>query len=146
MPAAGPSSLCEVSQDDRTMATLAHALQVVCSWMAPFVILLVKRDSLFIRFHALQALLLQICLLALWMAGAAVFLGTMIATMPASGSAAHNAPPLAVMIAFPIFWLLAMGGWALVLVLAVVYGIKAGRGEWAGYPLIGRVARRLLKI
>lgn len=146
MPDASPSLPYEVTQDDRTMATLAHALQVVCSWIAPFVILLVKRDSLFVRFHALQALLLQVCLLAVWMTGAAVFFGTMIATMPPPGSATHNPPPLALMIAFPIFWLVAMGGWALVLILAVVYGIKAGRGEWAGYPLVGRVARRLLKI
>ena len=145
MPDTGPSSPCEISQDDRTMATLAHALQVVCSWIAPFVILLVKRDSLFCRFHALQALILQICLLAVWMVGFAVFVGTMIATMPASHSAANNPPPLAMMIAFPIFWLIGMGSWALVLVFAVVYGIKAGRGEWAGYPLIGRVARHLLK-
>jgi uncharacterized membrane protein len=50
------------------------------------------------------------------------------------------------MIMFPIFWLLAMGGWLLVLILAIVYGIKAGRGEWAGYPVIGRLARRLLKM
>ena len=146
MPDAGPSAPYEISQDDRTMATLAHALQVVCSWIAPFVILLVKRDSLFVRFHALQALILQICLLAVWMVGFAVFVGTMIATMPASHSAANNPPPLAMMIAFPIFWLIGMGSWALVLVFAVVYGIKAGRGEWAGYPLIGRVARHLLKI
>ena len=146
MPDAGPSAPCEISQDDRTMATLAHALQVVCSWIAPFVILLVKRDSLFVRFHALQALLLQVCLLAVWMVGFAVFVGTMIATMPAAHSGANSPPPLAMMIAFPIFWLLAMSGWAVVLILAIVYGIKAGRGEWAGYPLIGRVARRLLKI
>ena len=146
MPDANPSSPTEVTQDERTMATLAHALQVVCWWIAPFVILLVKRDSLFVRFHALQALILQICLLALWMSGLAIFFGTMVATMPPPGAATHNPPPLAAMIAFPIFWLLAMSGWLLVLVLAVVYGIKAGRGEWAGYPMIGGIARHLLKI
>jgi len=89
---------------------------------------------------------LQICLVAVWMIGITVFLGTIFTTMPASAGTTHNAPPLAVMIMFPIFWLLAMGGWLLVLILAIVYGIKAGRGEWAGYPVIGRLARRLLKM
>ena len=128
------------------MATLAHILQVVCSLIGPFVIFVVKRDSLFVRFHALQALILQICLFGVWMIGIVVFLGTMIAAVPASGGNAHNQPPLAVMIMFPIFWLVAMGGWALVLILAIVYSIKAGRGEWAGYPVIGKMARHLLKI
>jgi len=27
-----------------------------------------------------------------------------------------------------------------------VYGIKAGNGEWAEYPVLGRLARRWLKI
>ncbi len=143
---AGPSSPYAVTQDDRTMAILAHVLQIVCWWIAPLVIFLVKRDSLFVKFHALQALILQVCLAAVWMVGMAVFMGTIVATAPASGSTAHNAPPPALMIMFPIFWLLAMGGWALILVLAIVYGIKAGRGEWAGYPVIGGLARRLLKM
>jgi len=32
------------------------------------------------------------------------------------------------------------------LVVAIVYGIKAGRGEWASYPVLGPLARRILKI
>jgi len=28
-------------------------------------------------------------------------------------------------------------------VLGIVYGIKASKGEWAAYPVIGRWARRL---
>jgi hypothetical protein len=27
--------------------------------------------------------------------------------------------------------------------LAILYGIKAGRGEWAAYPIVGRWAMRL---
>jgi hypothetical protein len=34
--------------------------------------------------------------------------------------------------------------WVIKLVLAVVYGVKAGRGEWAQYPLLGRFARHIL--
>jgi len=36
--------------------------------------------------------------------------------------------------------------WLLKLVGGVVYGIKAGRGEWAEYPLLGRFARQILNI
>jgi len=36
--------------------------------------------------------------------------------------------------------------WAGILVIAIVYGIKAGRGEWAAYPVLGPLARRILKI
>ena len=127
------------------MGSLAHFLQIVCSWIAPLAILLLKRDSLFVKFHALQALLLQICMLAVCVVGVAVFMITMFVTMPASGHAAHDAPPVAVMVGFGMLWLLMMGGWVVVLIVAVVYGIKAGRGEWAGYPVIGRLARQLLQ-
>jgi uncharacterized membrane protein len=142
----GANAPHEISQDERTMAILAHVLQVVCSWMAPLTIFLLRRNSPFVKFHALQALLLQICFVLFWMAGVVIFMATMVATMPMSGGPSHSAPPLAMMVVFPVFWLLAMGSWVVVLVLAIVYGIKAGRGEWAGYPLIGRVARHLLKM
>ncbi|MBZ5568715.1 MAG: DUF4870 domain-containing protein [Acidobacteriia bacterium] len=146
MSDAGFTPQLEITQDDRTMGILAHVLQVVGWWIAPLIIFLVKRDSLFVKFHALQALILQLCLMVLWIGGMAVFFGAIFASMPMSGSPPHNAPPPAIMFLFPIFWLLAMGGWVLVLVLAIVYGIKAGRGEWAAYPVIGNLARHFLKM
>jgi hypothetical protein len=33
---------------------------------------------------------------------------------------------------------LMMGGWIVHVILGIVYGINANRGEWAAYPLIGR--------
>ncbi|HET7748818.1 MAG TPA: hypothetical protein VFK81_05520 [Terriglobales bacterium] len=39
-----------------------------------------------------------------------------------------------------------MAAWTLMLVIAIVYAIKAGRGEWAEYPVLGRVSRKILKI
>ena len=96
----------EIPQDDRTMATLAHVLQIVGWWIAPLVIFLVKRDSRFVKFHALQASFLQICLAALWIIGFIVFFAGMFASIPMSGSPPHNAPPPAMVYLFPIFWLL----------------------------------------
>jgi hypothetical protein len=59
----------------------------------------------------------------------------------------HNAPlPPAFFIFFPLLWLFFMVFWVLTLVLAILYSIKAGRGEWAEYPLLGGLARRILKM
>ena len=128
------------------MATLAHLLQLVTAWMGPLVIFFVKRDSPFVKFHALQALILQVCLMAFWIVGAVIFMITMFATMVHSGGATHNPPSPAVFIVFPIFWVASMSTWLVVLALAIVYGIKAGRGEWANYPVIGGLARHLLNM
>src|SRR5262249_16178788 len=69
MSDAVPGAAYVVTQDERTMATLAHLLQLVTSWMGPLVIFFVKRDSPFVKFHALQALILQVCLTAFWIVG-----------------------------------------------------------------------------
>jgi hypothetical protein len=39
-----------------------------------------------------------------------------------------------------------MGLWIVVLVVAIVYGIKAGGGEWAQYPLLDRLSLKILKL
>jgi uncharacterized membrane protein len=129
------------------MATLAQVLQLVGGWIAPLVILLVKRDSRFVSFHALQALLLQALYLVLMM----VMMGAFFAFAHAGfafhqPAAPHNSLPLQFVILFPIIWLGIMGWWVFMLVVAIVFGIKAGRGEWAEYPLLGRLARRFLRI
>src|SRR5258708_37690413 len=64
-PVAAPEAV--ITQDERTMAVLAHALQGVGWFIAPLVILIAKRDSRFVAFHALQALLLQVVYVLLWM-------------------------------------------------------------------------------
>jgi uncharacterized membrane protein len=44
----------------------------------------------------------------------------------------------------PMLWLCFMGVAVMVLLTAIVYGVKAGRGEWAEYPMLGQIARRSL--
>ncbi len=137
----------EPTQDERTMAVLAHALQVVGAWIAPLVIFLVKRESRFVAFHALQALLLQVLIMVLWVGIMVAFFAAMFASI---GMHPAQQPtqtlPVGMFVLFPLVWLLAMGGWAAVLICAIVYAIKAGRGEWAAYPLLGGLARRILKL
>lgn len=135
-----------VTQEERTMATLAHSLQVVGWWIAPLVIFLIHRKSRFVSFHALQALILQIVYLILMIGFMVVWMGTVFGMLAHQNSGIDAAPPPYFFIVIPLVWLGFMGVWACVLIVAIVYAIKAGRGQWANYPLIGNMARRFLKI
>ena len=127
------------------MATLAHVLQIVGGWIAPLIIFLVKRESRFVAFHALQVLLLHVVYLVLWVVGVAVFFAVLFSTALLHASSSST-PPVGLIFIFPLFWLGAIGMWVLILVLAIVYGIKASNGEWAEYPVVGALARRFLNI
>lgn len=136
-----------VTSDERTMGTLAHVLQLVGGWIAPLVIFLVKRNSRFVSFHALQALLLQALYFLLMMVLMGAFFAFVVAGVAFRHPAApNNSMPPGFIILVPVIWLGIMGWWVFILIVAIVYGIKAGRGEWAEYPLLGRLARRILRI
>lgn len=136
------------SQEERTMATLAHALQIVGSWIAPLIIFLINRKSRFVSFHALQALLLQILHLIAVMVFVVVFVMVMLFTIVphAIEGKPPAQPPIALFLMFPFLWLFLVAAGITIIIIAVVYCIKAGRGEWAEYPVLGKLARRMLKI
>ncbi len=138
--------LIEPTQDERTYATLAHALQVVGWWIAPLIIFVLNRRSRFVSFHALQALLWQACLIIVYGCLMVVWLGFIFSfafRLPHGGP--PSAPPPGLFLLIPLVWLGFMGIWVLTLVLAIVYAVKAGRGEWANYPVLGGLTRRILK-
>ena len=144
MAEAGPIPTTEATADERMMATLAHVLQIVGWWIAPLTVFLIKRDSKFVSFHALQALFLQIFYMVLMMLFVALwFTGffVMIAHAPAAKEA-----PVGFFMLMPLIWLGWAGAWVTMLVIAILFGIKAGRGEWAEYPILGLLARRALNI
>jgi uncharacterized membrane protein len=136
----------ETTQDERTFAVLAHALQMTGWWIAPLVIFLTKRQSRFVAFHALQALFLQLSFMVIGVVGMVLWFALIFASIFKAGPPPPNAPPPAMLFLFPLVWLVFMGMWVLVLVAAILYSIKAGRGEWAEYPVVGKWARRALKI
>jgi uncharacterized Tic20 family protein len=115
------------TEDERTMAVLAQALQVVGGWIAPLVIFLLRRQSRFVSFHSLQVLFLHLVFLVI-NTGLAVF---WIAGMFFAVSHAHgnNSLPTAVFLLFPLTGLGFMGMSLLTIVVAVVYAIKAGQGR-----------------
>jgi uncharacterized membrane protein len=127
------------------MAVLAHALQVVGGWIPPLVIFFVKRQSRFVSFHALQVLFLELVYLVVTMS-MMMFWIAVIALAVINRHGNSNAFPPAIFVVFPIFWLVFMGVWVTKIVFAVIYSIKAGRGEWAELPVLGGLARKSLNI
>ncbi len=134
------------TSDERTMATLAHALQIVGGWIAPLIIFLVKKDSLFVRFHALQAMLLHFVYIICAMIFTVIWVATIFATVFSHVADKSSAPPTAIFVLMPLMWLFLMGSWLIILICAIVFAIKANNGEWAEYPVLGRLARKFLKM
>ena len=139
---AAPHAKQVPTADERTMATLAHVLQLVGWFIAPLIIFFIRRESRFVSFHALQAIFLQLAYMVVWMGFMVVWFAFIFGT--AFGGGRHGPPPPIFFVVIPLVWVFAMAIWLGLLVTAIVYGIKAGKGEWAAYPVIGRWARRVL--
>jgi uncharacterized protein len=143
-PAPGFSSL-EPTQDDRTMATLAHALSIL-GFIAPLVIFLVKRQSRFVSFHALQTLLWHIAYFLLIMVAVVGWIVMIFLIIVHSAPNKGAPPPPGLFVFIPLLWLFFVVAGILNLVLSIVYCVKASQGEWADYPIFGRLARKMLKM
>jgi len=133
------ASLPEPTQDERSMAFLAHLLQVFAGFIAPLIIFCIRQKSQFVKFHALQSLIWQLCYMVMIFCGFFVFFVSIFAGIVFSTSGGHSSgtPPMFLLF-FPFFWLFAMLGWVANMAMGIMYGIKANRGEWAGYPIIGK--------
>src|ERR1035438_680339 len=84
----------EPNLDERTMAILAHMLQIVGLWIAPLIIFVVRRESKFVSFHALQALLLQVVYLFLMGLGIVFWFGAIVlTTISAHANGDASSPP-----------------------------------------------------
>jgi hypothetical protein len=80
--------------------------------------------------------------------GIGVFLwfGAAVMTMIFAQATRHGPSPPGAFMFMPMLWLDWMGTWFAMIVMAVVYGVKAGHGEWAEYPFLGPLSRRILKL
>jgi uncharacterized membrane protein len=94
----------------------------------------------------LQALFLQILYILLTGVGIVLWFAGLVLIMAHAPQAKGAAPPLGFFILMPLIWLGWMCSWVVMIVFAILYGVKAGRGEWAEYPVLGALARRVLKI
>jgi len=134
--------------DEKTMAMLPHLLMIFAGFIPPLVIYLVKRDSKFVAFHAMQGLLWHVVMVILYFLGFIALMVSMFLTLPLAAHKpdAPNPFPIAFFGFFAVFWILFFGMWVANLILGIVYCIKANRGEWAAYPLFGRLARRIVGV
>ncbi|HLK04843.1 MAG TPA: DUF4870 domain-containing protein [Candidatus Acidoferrum sp.] len=133
--ATGPG-LYEPTPDEKTFALLAHVLGIFSGFIAPLVFFLVKRDSKFVSFHALQSLAWHIIYFICIFGAFIVFFVSMIAS-GAFHDRSSAQPPIAFFGFFGMVWLIAIGGGILNIVLGIVFGIKAHKGEWAEFPVLG---------
>jgi len=136
------------TQDERSMGMLVHILSIFTGFWAPLIIYIIKRDSKFVSFHALQSLFWHLLYLIVSLLCVFGFFFVFFVTMISHVAQQHgpgNAPPAFVFI-FPFFWLGFLVLWAVNLTLGIVFAIKANAGEWANYPLVGGWARRLVGV
>jgi uncharacterized membrane protein len=109
--------------------------------------MLARPNSKYIRFHALQAFLLQILHLLFWgavMVAYFAFIFAVVVKLPKGGQPPPPALPAAMFVVIIFAVLIGWGFWLLGVLAAILYSLKAGRGEWANYPLLGTIARRFL--
>ena len=136
----------ELTQDQKAYAGLAHALMLSTWWIAPLIIYFVKKESRFVRFHAMQALLWQIVFSVLYFVVMAVFFAVVFSSLlSAHGQPQADQVHIGIFLTMPLIWLMAMGGFAISITLSILYCLKAMRGEWAQYPVIGRWAWRIVE-
>jgi len=134
----------ELSQDEKAYAGLAHALMIPTWWIGPLIIFFMKRQSRFVSFHALQALLWQIVFTVSYIFGIVIVVGLAIISIPRGTTTGPEQFPVALFIVFPVLWLIVMGGIAVSMTLGILYCLRAMRGQWSGYPVIGNWARKIL--
>ncbi len=130
------AGLYQPTHDEKTFALLVYVLGIFSGFLAPLIFFIVKRDSKFVSFHALQSLAWHIIYFALVFGGMIVMFIAIFATI-ATHPADHGKPPLAFFGFFGMVWLIAIGGGLVNLVLGIIYALKANRGEWAEIPVIG---------
>ncbi len=133
------------SREEQDYAALAHGSQIFCGFLGPLILFLWKRNSRFVSFHALQAVFWQLLLAAAALVTAGLVIAFVTFGLSTQAGGDQQSAP-ATFFVVPIFWLFILGGSILSLVLAIVYAIKAMRGQWAEYPIVGRWAKRVVGV
>jgi uncharacterized Tic20 family protein len=122
---------------------LAHVLQIFSWLIGPAIVFLVRRDSKFVRYHALQVLFFQLLMILVWGASVLAIIAGVLAALAHRSEASFPSALALPLLALFVFWGGAALTWILNLVLGIVYGLRANNGEWAGYPGIKYLAARV---
>jgi uncharacterized membrane protein len=137
-----PAATTAFSQDDRALAAVSHLSFLVGFWLAaPIAIYVIKRkESRFVAFSALQALLLQL----LFCAGFAGFGVLFVVVGALAGSVAHQAG--AALVVLPILGVLgALVGCGVLLALHLIAAYRAWQGTSISLPIVGSLANAIMR-
>jgi len=116
---------------------LAHIVGIFSGFLAPAIMILIKKDSKFVLFHSLQSLVWHVIVFILFVGGVVIVLASLFVTGDFPPADKNADPPTAFFVLFGILWLFGLAAGITTLVIGISTGIKANRGEWAKYPLIG---------
>ena len=116
---------------------LSHILGIFSGFLAPAIMILIKKDSKFVLFHSLQSLAWHFALYLFIVGGVILAFVVVLATGQFPPTDSKAGLPVAFFAVFGIVWLIAIGGGILNLIFAISYGLKANRGEWAKLPVFG---------
>src|SRR5215475_4713378 len=136
------------TQDERSMAMASHLLSAFTGFIGPLVIYILKRDSLFVRFHALQGLIWHAFYFVISMIFGVLWFVFIFSTIFASaGAGRHGGPPPPLFFVFmPVLWLGIMFLWVVNVIVGVMGALKSNDGHWWRYPIAGRLAEKFLEV
>jgi len=134
-----PQAAAFPSEDEKSLAMLNYILSIFSGFLAPLIIWLVKRESKFVAFHALQTLFWHGLYFVLTMVGMVFFMASIFASAATHSGGPEGASGLFMFLFFAIMW----GGGIANLVIGIMFAIKAKRGEWTRLPIVGKWARRV---
>lgn len=130
------------SSEERTLAMLAELLQLFSWIIGPLIIYFVKRDSRFVRFHALQAILWQALLVVFYVVFFVMMIAGVVAVIPKTAGAPAS-PTAFPFVFFFVFYGFMGLSWLTTMIVAIYFAVKAQNGDWGSYPVIGRLAKRM---
>ena len=125
------------TNEERSYAMLAHIVGIFSGFLAPVIMILIKKNSKFVLFHSLQSLLWHATIFVMFAGGIVVALFGLFVSGDFPPPDTKGDPPAAFFAAFGLIWFFALTAGITTLVLGISTGIKANRGEWAKYPLLG---------
>jgi uncharacterized protein len=127
-------------EDDMLWGLLAHLAGALFGWLGALIVFLIKKDeSTFLRHHSKESLNFQLTLIPVWVL---LFIG--ICCGGCMGQIMDAALGTSGLIRFGVSgltFLLCMGLGAGQLILAVLQGLKAKKGEWSKYPFAFRLIK-----